>query len=284
MKRMVALILAAVLLLANVAFAVSNSTTIELSDMSLTITEGKKSSKVRFPNMKAEGAIGMSGQTPSVELTFISGSGQQIGAIMQMEGTQLLSCLGNISTVFSLDLAKITGDAGSAGLVAAAISSAISFGGLSLMGMIQAFTGEENNGTRVARMDIPTERFVASMNRALEKAEGLEAAERIDLEAIRAQLEALPETVQLEIRFAPSNSTFAVILSHDKSSLKLTGDIAFENAPYTYLDIDKTAERIDVTQLTEADIQAVNDEISLMAGQFLSYADAIGLDKFIPEK
>lgn len=284
MKKLLALLLAA-LLLATAACAETASTTLRFSDVALISIDGSNVETTRVPDLSIEGAIGMSGLRPSVELTFIYGDAEQeLGAVAQLVGTQLLGSVGSISTVFALDLEKVTGDPGSAGLAAMAVSSAISLGGVSLAGMINAFTQEAADGAREAHVEIPTERFAAAFDRALEKAEGLEAADRVDFTAIREKLDGLGETVTLDIRFVPATGELTVGLSQDARALQLSAVLQLANAPFTYADIDLEAERVDVTDLTDADIALLNDEVSLIAGRMINMAAAMGLSKYFPEK
>lgn len=285
MKKLIALVLAALMLLSAAACAESPSITLVLSDVALTHIEGGRSETTRVPELTVQAAIGMSDLTPSIQATFIFGDAdQELGATLQLSGTQLLASVGSISSVFALDLEKLLGDADAAQVAAMAISSTISLGGFSLAAAISALTHEGEDGARVATVDIPTERLVAMADSALEKAGGLDAADRIDFDAIRARLQDLSDTVQMEIRFNPATGDFAVTLSGEDRALRLDAVAKVANGPFTYADVDLSADRVDVTNLTDADIQKLNDEASLLFGRLINMAAAMGLGKYIPEK
>lgn len=284
MKRALALALALLVLLTLAAGAETESSIIELSGLKLTYDEAGSVSRFDFPNLRVDMAVGLSGQIPSLQLTFANDEGQELGAVVQVLGSEVLGSVGSVTSVFSVDLGKVIPDPGTAAMVTMALGSAVSLGNISLEGLILAVTTEGENGARVLRADVPTAAFARAADNALSKAEGFEAAQDLDFGAVREKLHGLKDTLQAEFSYNPGKGTFSVSLAQDDKRLSLSGAARISSAPFAYADIDLEANRIDVMNMTDADIAALNDEMSLMAGRLINQAVAVGLTDLIPAK
>ncbi len=282
MKRLLVLAMALALLLAAAACAESPSSIIVMDNLELNYIDGADARTIRIPDLRVVAAVGMSGVTPSLELCFSNGEGQEIDAVLQIVGTELLGSAGGISSVFSYDLGRTPAGEKAVGLITLAISSSASLGGVSLVGLLSTFTEKAEGGARVARTTASTAGLIAAMDNALQKAEGLDAAQSLDFGAIREKLRGLGDTVEIEFSFNPKSGEFSMTFAQEERRLSLSCATAISVEPFIYADIDLTAERVDVLNLSEDDIRGLNDELSMLFGRLLNHAAAAGLSQYLP--
>lgn len=284
MKRAAALALALLVLLTFAAGAETDSSIIALNGLKLTYEEAGSARVFDFPNMHVDMAVGLSGQIPSLQLTFSNDEGQELGAVVQIQGSEVLGSVGSVTSVFSLNLGRIITDPAKAAMVTMALSSAVSLGNVSLVGLLSALTMEGEDGARVLQASVPTAAFAAAADNALQRAEGFEAAQQLDFEAIREKLQGLDDTLLAEFSYHPGTGVFSMSIAQNDKRLSLSGEAQVSTGPFAYADIDLEANRIDVMDMTDADIAALNDEMNLMAGRLINQALATGLTEFIPAK
>ena len=280
MKRIIALVLVLTTLLA--AAACAESSVFTLDEMKLSVVERGKSRNIRFNGMQINMAVGSSSGRPSLQLDLSNDEGSQLGVVVQLVDNDVLISVGSITGVFYYDMTRMPSGEKVAGLLSMALGSTFSLGTLSLAGLMSMITEEGKNGTRVAEINVKTESFVAAMDNALTKAQGLDAAAEIDFEEMRQSLHDLDETVTLSFAFRPDNGEFSLGMEQEKFGMELSGVAKLENVDFAFADIDLDAPRIDVTSLTNEDIQVLNDEFTLMAARLINYADAAGLSQYLP--
>ena len=280
MKRIIALVLVLTTLLA--AAACAESSVFTLDEMKLSVVERGKSRNIRFNGMQINMAVGSSSGRPSLQLDLSNDEGSQLGVVVQLVDNDVLISVGSITGVFYYDMTRMPSGEKVAGLLSMALGSTFSLGTLSLAGLMSMITEEGKNGTRVAEINVKTESFVAAMDDALTKAQGLDAAAEIDFEEMRQSLHDLEDTVTLSFAFRPDNGEFSLGMEQEKLGMELSGVAKLENVDFAFADIDLDAPRIDVTSLTNEDIQVLNDEFTLMAARLINYADAAGLSQYLP--
>ncbi len=280
MKRIIALVLVLTTLLA--AAACAESSVFTLDEMKLSVVERGKSRNIRFNGMQINMAVGSSSGRPSLQLDLSNDEGSQLGVVVQLVDNDVLISVGSITGVFYYDMTRMPSGEKVAGLLSMALGSTFSLGTLSLAGLMSMITEEGKNGTRVAEINVKTESFVAAMDNSLTKAQGLDAAAEIDFEEMRQSLHDLDETVTLSFAFRPDNGEFSLGMEQEKFGMELSGVAKLENVDFAFADIDLDAPRIDVTSLTNEDIQVLNDEFTLMAARLINYADAAGLSQYLP--
>ncbi len=282
MKRLLALAMALALLLTAAACAESSSSIIVMDNLELDYFDGANTRTIRVPDLQVVAAVGMSGMTPSVQLSFSNGIGQEIDAVLQLVGTELMASAGGISSVFSYDLGRTPAGEKAVSLITLAISSSASLGGISLVGLLSTFTEEAEGGARVIRTTASIGGLVAALDNALQKAEGLDAAQSMDFGAIREKLHGLGDAVEFEFSFNPKSGKLSLTFAQEGRRLSLSVDTSISVEPFTYADIDLTADRVDVLSLSEDDIRGLNDELSMLFGRLLNHATAAGLSQYLP--
>lgn len=277
MKKILALAAALMVLLASAAFAEKPSTVITADNLELSWVVNGDSHTASLSGIQVRLAAGVNDMTPTFQVDFFSQTGQQLGATAQIVDNQVLLSMGSVSSVFVYDLSRISGGENLTGIIALAIRSTASLGGVPLAGLLTVLTEEGENGARVAGGVVPAAGFRAALENALEKADALDAAEEVDFAGIRRKVSELGDTVRVDFSYDLGSGAFSAIFTQEDWSINLSGVATISNEPFEFAEIDMTADRVDVMNLKDEDIQYLNDELSLMAVRLVSFAGAAGL-------
>ena len=276
MKRVLALAIALLMLLASAACAEAPSTIITVDRLAMQYTADGDVRDVALSGSQLELMMGLSGERPSLQMIFSSESGQQLGAIIQIIDGKAMLSMGSVSSVFYYDLSRLSDDSRFMDMIRLAVTSAGTLGGTPLIGLLTMMTEEGEGGVRVARGTMQAGGFLAAVDDALGKAEGLDAADQVDFAAMREQIETLGDTVQTEFSYDLQTGAFSARLFQEGWSVALTGFATLRSEPFVYADVDPEDGLVDVMNMSQADIDDLNDELSMMAGRVFNFAAIIG--------
>ena len=281
MKRILTLALALLLLLASACAEEAMAGTLKLTGLSLTHVTEKGERKVKFDGITLSFAMGSDGGTPMLQATFDNGQGQVVDAVMQIEGSAMLLSMGGITGVYSLDLNRLTANEGDGTIVAQALGGALTLAGTHLEMLLNTLTHEAENGIRSMEIPFATRPLIDAAEGMLSFAEGMEAIEGLDLQALRSQLEAMGDEALLRLGWRKSDGAFAIEASQGSEAMRLSGTLELGQESVYFIVIGPEEERYDIMDLDASTLEQLRGELNLIGIKFMHFADGSGLENII---
>ncbi len=279
MKRIVALALALLLLASTVAWAEQSASTLLLSELSVSRT-AKKTRTARLGKISVFLALGSPDGAPTLQATFDNGDGQVFDAVVQLVGSELRLAMGGITGVFTLDLDRLAPD-GNGDMLALGLGGGLTMAGANLEGMLRALTHDEGKGNRSAEVAFSTQPLADALEGLLDLAEGSEAARDLDEDALRRQIEAMQSEATLKFGYNEKSGAFKLAVNQAGVTRQLSGVMALNREPMTFIDLSAEEEWYDLMDLDPAVLEQLKGEMNLIGIKFMHFADGSGLDKML---
>ena len=279
MKRIVAFALALLLLASMFAWAEESASTLLLSELSVSRI-AKKTRTARLGDITVFLALGSPDGAPTLQATFDNGDGQVFDAVAQLSGSELRLAMGGISGVFTLDLSRVAPD-GNGDMLALGLSGGMAMAGANLEGMLRAMTRDEGKGNRSAEFTFSTQPMADALEGLLALTEGSEAAQGMDVDAVRRQIEAMQGEATLKFGYNEDSGAFKLAIVQNGVTRQLAGVMALNREPMTFIDLSTEEGWYDLMDMDPAVLEQVKGEMNLVGIKFMHFADGSGLDNML---
>ena len=279
MKRIAALALALMLLVSTFAWAEESATTLLLSELSVSRT-AKKTRTARLGKISVFLALGSPDGTPTLQATFDNGDGQVFDAVAQLSGSELRLAMGGISGVFTLDLNRVVpGENGD--MLALGIGGAMAMAGANLEAALRAVTRDEGKGNRSVEVNFSTQALADALEGLLALTEGSEAAQGMDADALRRQIDAMQGEATLKFSYNENSGAFKLAIVQGGVTRQLSGVMELNRESMTFIDLSTEEGWYDLLDMDPAVLEQVKGELNLIAIKFMHFADGSGLDNML---
>lgn len=279
MKRIAALALALMLLVSTFAWAEESASTLLLSELSVSRT-AKKTRTARLGKISVFLALGSPDGAPTLQATFDNGDGQVFDAVAQLSGSELRLAMGGISGVFTLDLNRVVpGENGD--MLALGIGGAMAMAGANLEAALRAVTRDEGKGNRSAEVNFSTQALADALEGLLALTEGSEAAQGMDADALRRQIDAMQGEATLKFSYNENSGAFKLAIVQGGVTRQLSGVMELNRESMTFIDLSTEEGWYDLLDMDPAVLEQVKGELNLIAIKFMHFADDSGLDNML---
>lgn len=279
MKRIAALALALMLLVSTFAWAEESASTLLLSELSVSRT-AKKTRTARLGKISVFLALGSPDGAPTLQATFDNGDGQVFDAVAQLSGSELRLAMGGISGVFTLDLNRVVpGENGD--MLALGIGGAMAMAGANLEAALRAVTRDEGKGNRSAEVNFSTQALADALEGLLALTEGSEAAQGMDADALRRQIDAMQGDATLKFSYNENSGAFKLAIAQGGVTRQLSGVMELNRESMTFIDLSTEEGWYDLLDMDPAVLEQVKGELNLIAIKFMHFADGSGLDNML---
>ena len=279
MKRIAALALALMLLVSTFAWAEESATTLLLSELSVSRT-AKKTRTARLGKISVFLALGSPDGTPTLQATFDNGDGQVFDAVAQLSGSELRLAMGGISGVFTLDLNRVVpGENGD--MLALGIGGAMAMAVANLEAALRAVTRDEGKGNRSVEVNFSTQALADALEGLLALTEGSEAAQGMDADALRRQIDAMQGEATLKFSYNENSGAFKLAIVQGGVTRQLSGVMELNRESMTFIDLSTEEGWYDLLDMDPAVLEQVKGELNLIAIKFMHFADGSGLDNML---
>lgn len=285
MKRIIALALALLWLAAAAAVceetpaepAQALASTMELTDLTISIVQNGRAKSVRLKNMTLHLTLGSTEGIPTMQVTFDNGKGQEVEAVVQIIDSRLLMSVGGIAGVFTVDLEAIGGDRGEGAQVAMGYGKALMLAGPHLDVLLMALPTTDASGMRTLEIAMPNRIYTRVAEAVLAVAEGMESAEETDVDGMRERVDSSGKDPLLSIRYDPSDGDIEIAALQGKSGVQIAARMALTVEPSHMVNISAMEDQYDLLNLDDDTLTQMRIELGMIALKFGFFAKGTGL-------
>ena len=279
MKRIVALVLVLTMAFAMLsACAEENAGTLNFSGLSVSHAVNGKTRSVKLGKISLFVAVGSSGSLPTLQATLDNGKGQVVDAVVQIVGTEVWASMGGISGIYGIDLTDYADNEAGATLLAQLIGGTLNLAGMHLDAVLRTLTTEDSKGIRTMEVGIPSQLLSQVTRGLLTLADGMDATESLDMQALYERVDAMQEGAVLGFKYDESRKTFTLYASQGDENVQLSGKLELDNVPMTFVDVSLEEEKFYVKDMDARTLEQLRGEMNLIAIKFAHFADGSGLD------
>ena len=284
MKKFLAALMAIALALSMLAaLAEENASIIRMSNMKLSYVSESGTGSADFHNATLLIALGNPEGAPTLQMMFDSGEGQAVDAVMQIVGNQVLFSMGGLSATYAVSLDRFAVGLNTGEDVGKGVSQALAIAGSHLDVLLYAVTTEGEDGMRSVEAPVPMPQLLQVVQAMLSLANGAETSEDVDLEELRARVDSLGGETRLGFRYNPETGAFDLAAVQDGKGMQLSGIFSISYEPMNFLDITtEDVEICDLMNLTDAQREDLQGELSMLFPKFRDFAGSTGMDGFAP--
>ena len=282
MKKLLALALVLMALLALTAHAEPKASIVRLNDLSISYVGQSGARRARFGDACLTLALGESDGAPTLQASFENGEGQAVDGIVQLSGQEILISVGGISGIYSIDLSTFATEGNRFEDISAGLKNALSLAGSHLDVVLYAITREDDGDMRSVEAPLPVPQRISAVEAMLSFANDMEATQDVDMNELLARVEAIGDNAVLNFRYAPATSAFELAAIQDGCGVQLSGTMALSFEPMTFSDFNTEEEKYDLMNLTPEAQEQLRGDLNMVLAKLLNYADGTGLNAFLP--
>lgn len=279
MKRIVAIAMTMLLLLASVAAsAESTAGALSLTDLSVSVVTEGRSKAVRLKGMSLSMILGSTEGIPTLQVSFDNGKGQLLDGVLQIVDTRLLISVGGLSGTYYIDLASITSrEKGE--MVAKAVGSTLALAGPYLDVLLYALTTENSNGMRTLEINLPDDMYRAVADSVFSIIEGLDAVEEIEVAEMHESMEESGSGAMLRLRYKPSSNEIEMAAIQNGKGVQLTARMELSIEETTFVNISQDELQYDLMNLDAVQMDELRGELDIIALKYGKFALGTGLGR-----
>ncbi len=292
MKKIIALALALLWLLAAVSIGeeapeaeafddsgASMASTLELTNMTISVVQNGRSKGVRLKNMSLRLSIGSAEGVPTMQVNFDNGKGQQVDAVIQIVDSRLLMAVGGIAGTYYVDLETIGGEKGLGAQVAMGYGKAMMLAGPHLDVLLMALPTTDASGMRTLEISMPNQIYTAVAEAMLAVAEGMDSTEETDVEGLRERVDGSDKDAVLAIRYRQSTGDFEIAAMQGKNGAQISATMAMTVEPTVLVNISAMEDQYDLMDLDADTLELMRSELEMIALKFGNFAGGTGLSR-----
>lgn len=282
MKKLFALMLALMLLAGLAAQAETNATVVRLSNLSLAAVNGGSARSVKFNKAALQFAVGVPNGITTLQSNFDNGNGQVVDAVLQVVDREIRFSMGGLTGVFIIDLNAFATEGNSGDAIARGLNEALTLAGTHLDMVLYAITQDDGKGMRSVEVPLPATQLIVAAEGLLSVAEGMDAAEDIDLDGLHDSVQSIGDGAVLSFRYNPSSGAFELSAVQNGRGMRMSGTMTIGVEPMTFFEVSDAEERYDVLNLSPETLAQIQGEMNMILKKLVNYAGGTGLDKLIP--
>ena len=284
MKKFLAALMALALAASMLAaLAEDNAGIIRISNLKLSYVSDTHTSSADFQHATLLIALGTSEGAPTLQMMFDSGEGQAVDAVMQLVDEQVLFSMGGLSATYAVSLDRFGADLSTGENMGQGVSQALAIAAPHLDALLYAITNEGEDGMRSLEAPVHIPQLLQVVQAMLTLADGVESAEDMGLEDLRARVGSLEGEARLGFRYTPETGAFDLAAVQDGKGMRLSGTFAISYEPMTFLDITtEDVEICDLMNLTDAQRENLQGELGMLFPKLREFAGGAGMDGFAP--
>lgn len=294
MKKIIALALALLWLLAAVAVCeeapeaeafddpgASMASTLELTNMTISVIQNGRAKGVRLKNMTLRLSIGSAEGVPTMQVNFDNGKGQQVDVVMQIVESRLLMSVGGIAGTYYVDLESIGGEEGVGAQVAMGYGKAMMLAGPHLDVLLMALPTTDASGMHTLEISMPNRIYTAVAEAMLAVAEGMDSTEETDVEGLRARVDSSNRDAVLSIRYRQSTGDFEIAAMQGKSGAQIAATMTMKVEPTVLVNISAMEDQYNLMDLDSDTLELMRSELEMIALKFGKFAGGTGLSRIL---
>ena len=282
MKKFIAILLAALMLLASAAFA-ETANTVTVSMPAVTLITKDVTKNMTLGDLKAPLAIATVNGVPTVQAKASTGASELISGTVQIAGNNLVVGSNAFDGTYAFDLNKVSADGKAASVLTLAVNSIATLGDSFLTSTISAMTEEGPNGIRVKSTTVPSENVTKTLKNILKLVGKFEAASALDLEELEDALDQFSGDAKVDMMYDPQSGKIELQLGLGDKQLTFSAIIGVTTSDVAFQSVD-TASAKDVLSLSKEDRHELKQKLNPALSALLGYAATAGLSSFVPAK
>lgn len=292
MKKIIALALALLWLLAAVSIGeeapeaeviddpgASMASTLELTNMTISVVQNGRAKGVRLKNMSLRLTIGSAEGVPTMQVNFDNGKGQQVDAVIQIVESRLLMAVGGIAGTYYVDLESISGEKGLGAQTAMGYGKAMMLAGPHLDVLLMALPTTDASGMHTLEISMPNQIYTAVAEAMLAVAEGMDSTEETEVESLRERVDGSGKDAVLAIRYKKSTGDFEIAAMQGKNGAQVSATMTMTVEPTVLVNISAMEDQYDLMDLDADTLELMRSELEMIALKFGNFAGGTGLNR-----
>lgn len=283
MKRMTALIVALIMLLAwTAACAETTGTRLDLESVKLSLVGSDNKNKVRLHDMTLSIAVGVVEGMPTLQAMLSYGDGQELDSVLQLAGNRLLVCMGGISGTYYIDLDALPGGA-QGGLARAALEAAVGTFAANPNLVLDMTLPKNEKGVRTLSVKIPKASYKAFAERIAELLASFQGQEAEAANALLEAADASKRSLKIGVRYNTNNDKLRLRFTRGGEGLQINAKLTLITEPMEFINLSADPEILNLLELDDEARTNLRDELDFLSMKYDFFAKNIHLNRLTGE-
>ncbi len=281
MKRVMALVLAVMLMLTSVAaLAQSSGSRMDIRKLKIRHVGAEKGERIRLHGLDLSVSIGSAEGVPTLQIALYYGDSQEIDFVMQVVDSRLLLCMGGISGIYYIDLKDVMGDEARGEQMAQSIGTALLMFGEDPQSTMETSMARSKKGAYIGRVEIPEEMYLTLATRLSGLLLGNANVGEEQMALVRDSMGEGYQPVALEMH--KRDDAIWLYAWQGENGIRLSGWVTLTTEPMEFINISRDEVQHDLLNLnreTWGELQSEFQLLALQMGRFVIGTGILGLSE-----